>query len=98
VVDNPYYAKKKKGGHFISDKLPPVTYKVSPWPPHLRVSEKEVTVPANGSVALNFEFDSTEVQRPIYESQRDFRIGPATPPNHMLNESDPRVLMDEGKP
>jgi hypothetical protein len=98
VVDNPYYAKTKKGGQFTIDKLPPGTYKVSAWHPHLRVLEKEVTVPANGSVALNFEFDSTEVQRPIYESQRDFRIGPATPPNHMLNESDPRILMDEGKP
>ena len=98
VVDNPYYAKTKRGGEFTIDKLPPGTYKVSAWHPHLKIIEKEVTVPANGSVVLNFEFDSTEVQRPIYESQRDFRIGPATPRSHMLDQSDQRILMDEEKP
>lgn len=98
VVDNPYYAKTKKEGEFIIDKLPPGTYKVTAWHPHLKIIEKEVTVPANGNVVLNFEFDSSEVQRPIYESQRDFRIGPATPHSDMLDKSDERILMDEGKP
>ncbi len=97
VVDNPYYAKTKKDGEFIIDKLPPGTYKVTAWHPHLKIIEKEVTVPANGNVVLNFKFDSAEVQRPIYESQRDFRVGPATPHSDMLNESDERILMDEGK-
>jgi hypothetical protein len=98
VVDNPYYAKTKRGGGFTIDKLPPGTYKVSAWHPHLKMIEKEVTVPANGNIAINFEFDSSEVQRPIYESQRDFRIGPATPHSDMLNKSDERILMDEEKP
>ena len=98
VVDNPYYAKTKKDGAFIIDKLPPGTYKVTAWHPHLKIVEKEVTVPANGNVVLNFEFDSSEVQRPIYETQKEFRIGPATPHNHMLMDSDERILMDEGKP
>jgi len=98
VVDNPYYAKTKKDGAFIIDQLPPGTYKVTAWHPHMKVIEKEVTVPANGNVSLNFEFNSAEVQRPIYESQREFRIGPATPHSHMLDKSDERILMDEGKP
>jgi len=98
VVDNPYYAKTKKDGEFIIDKLPPGTYKVTAWHPHLKIIEKEVTVPANGNVVLNFEFDSAEVQRPIYESQRDFRLGSATPHSHMLDKSDERILMDEGMP
>jgi len=98
VVDNPYHAKTKRGGTFTIDKLPPGTYKVSAWHPHFKVIEKEVTVPAGGKVQLDFEFDSTEVQRPIYESQRIFRVGPATPHSDMLDKSDERILMDEGKP
>src|SRR5262249_10852219 len=94
VVDNPYYAKTKKGGLFMIDNLPPVTYKISAWHPHLKIIAKEVTVQADGKVELNFEFDSSEVQRPIYESQREFRVGPATPHSDMLEESEPRILMD----
>jgi hypothetical protein len=98
VVNNPYYAKTKKGGEFTIDQLPPGTYKVSAWHPHIKIVEKEVTVPAGGKVVLNFEFDSTEVQRPIYESQREFRVAPATPPSHMMDESEPRIFLDEEKP
>ena len=94
-VDNPYYAKTKKGGEYVIDKLPPGTYRVTAWHPHLKVIEKEVSVAANGKVSLDFEFDSAQVQRPIYESQRDFRIGTATPHSHMLSDTDERILMEE---
>jgi len=96
-VDNPYYAKTKSGGEFLIDRLPPGTYQVMAWHPHLKILEKEVTVPANGKVTLDFEFDSGEVQRPIYESQRDFRIGTATPHDHMLMPNDDRILMEDKK-
>jgi hypothetical protein len=98
VVDNPYYAKTKRDGEFVIDRLPPGTYKVSAWHPHLKIVEKEITVPANGKVVLDFEFSSNEVQRPIYESQKDFRIGPATPHSHMLKEGEERILMEEPAP
>jgi hypothetical protein len=94
VVDNPYYAKTKKGGEFTIDNLPPGTYKVSAWHPHLEIMEKEVTVPANGSVRLDFEFNGSDVKRPIYESQREFRIRSATPHSQMLEKGEERIIMD----
>jgi len=97
-VDNPYYAKTKKGGAFLIDQIPPGTYRVIAWHPHMKMIEKEVTVPADGNVNLDFEFQSAEVQRPLYESQRDYRVGTATPHSHMLMDSDERIIMEEGKP
>ena len=33
-----------------------------------------MTVPADGVVPLDFEFDAAQVIRPIYETQKQFRI------------------------
>ncbi|MBI3803138.1 MAG: carboxypeptidase regulatory-like domain-containing protein [Nitrospirae bacterium] len=86
VVDNPYYTNTKKDGEFKIDRLPPGTYKVVAWHPHFKPIEKQITVPANGAVTLNFEFDAGEVKRPIYESQEKFRIGPeALPEEHLMH-------------
>lgn len=84
LVDNPYYAKTRKDGSFRIDQLPPGTYKIVAWHPHLKVVEKEITVPASGTVAVDFEFDSSEVKRPHYESQEKFRIGPEALPHEHL--------------
>lgn len=80
VVDNPYFERTKRDGSFAIDKLPPGTYKVTVWHPHLKVIEKMVTVPPNGTVSLDFEFDATQVVRPIYETQKQFRILPERDP------------------
>ena len=88
VVDNPYYAKTKKEGDFTIDRLPPGTYKITASYPHIKPIEKEITVKANGILNLDFEFDSTQVQRPIYESQKQFRIRPeAHPQDHLMHNS-----------
>ena len=81
IVDNPYFAKTRRGGAFTIDKLPPGTYKVIAWHPHLNPIEKIVTVPPDGEVALNFDFNAREVVRPIYETQEQFRIPPDRDPN-----------------
>ena len=84
VVDNPYYAKTKKGGDFSIDDLAPGTYRVVAWHPHLKPIEQDVTVPANGTVSIAFDFDSRQVVRPQYESQEKFRIGPEAHPHEHL--------------
>jgi hypothetical protein len=84
VVENPYYAKTRRDGTFVIDQLPPGTYKVIAWHPHLKMIEQAVIIPASGTVSLNFEFDSHQVQRPHYESQEKFRIGPEALPHEHL--------------
>ncbi|MFZ5863817.1 MAG: carboxypeptidase-like regulatory domain-containing protein [Nitrospirota bacterium] len=89
VVDNPYYARTKKDGKFTIDGLPPGTYRVTAWHPHLPIVEREVTVPANGTASFNVEFDGARVVRPAYESQERFRIGPEAHPHDNLEECTP---------
>jgi hypothetical protein len=84
AVDNPYYAKTKKDGSFVIDQLPPGTYKVTVWHPHLKPIEQRVTISANGTASLSVEFDGNEVKRPSYESQEKFRIGPEALPHKHL--------------
>jgi len=84
IVDNPYFAKTPKGGNFSIDRLPPGTYRVIAWHPHMTPIEKIVTVPPNGTVSVDFEFDSRQVVRPIYETQEEFRIGPGYHPTEHL--------------
>jgi hypothetical protein len=81
IVDNPYFDKTSRDGTFIIDRIPPGTYKILAWHPHLKPIEKIVTVPADGLVELNFEFDAREVVRPIYETQKQFRISPERDPH-----------------
>ncbi len=80
VVDNPYFARARKGGAFTIENLPPGTYKVTAWHPHMKPIEKQVTIPPNGTVTLDFEFDASQVVRPFYETQAHFRIPPERDP------------------
>jgi hypothetical protein len=80
IVDNPYFAKTGKGGDFTIENLPPGTYRVIAWHPHMKPIEKEVTIPPHGVTTLDFEFDGRQVVRPIYETQTQFRIPPEREP------------------
>ena len=84
MVDNPYYAKTKKDGEFAINDLPPGTYRVVAWHPHLKPIEQEVIVLEHGTVSIAFDFDSRQVVRPSYESQEKFRIGPEAHPHDHL--------------
>ncbi len=81
VADNPYFATARKDGTFTIERLPPGTYLVAAWHPHMDPLVKEVTVPANGSIDIDFELDAAQVVRPIYETQTQFRIPPERDPN-----------------
>lgn len=84
AVDNPYYDKTRKDGEFTIDNIPPGTYRVLAWHPHLAPVEQEVTVEPNGAATLTFEFDGNQVVRPLYESQAKFRVGPEAHPHEHL--------------
>ena len=74
AVDNPYYALTDKNGNFTIDELPPGEYDVIAWRPHFKPIEQRITVKANGTTPLSFEFDASTVKRPHYETQEQFRI------------------------
>ncbi|MFQ5588003.1 MAG: carboxypeptidase-like regulatory domain-containing protein [Nitrospiria bacterium] len=93
VVNNPYYAMSAKDGTYEIDQILPGEYTVSIWHPHYKIYEKKVVVPENGTVKLDFEFDASIVKRPLYESQRRFRMDPATPIDHLLHEGDDRLII-----
>jgi Carboxypeptidase regulatory-like domain len=75
VVDNPYYAITREDGTFSIDGLPPGTYTVTAWHPHMKIASQKIRVPARGVASLKFEFQASEVERPEYEQQEEGRIG-----------------------
>lgn len=68
VVDNPYYAKTKRDGRFVIDKLPAGKYQVMAWHPHFKPITKEIVVLASGAIALDFEFESAGIRPRVFES------------------------------
>ena len=85
MVDNPYYARTKRDGLFTIDALPPGTYKVVAWHPHLKPIEQTVTIRPGETTTVDFAFDAKTVVRPSYESQEKFRIGPEAKPHEHLH-------------
>lgn len=77
AVGNPYFAVTGPDGGFSITDLPPGTYDVVAWHPHMAVQSKQVTVPANGHADLSFEFDSAEVDIPLHDLQTGYRLQPA---------------------
>ena len=75
IVDNPYHSITGEGGGYLIDDIPPGTYTVKAWHAHTKTISKQVTVPANGKITLDFEFESSSVRRPLYELQESGRIG-----------------------
>jgi len=95
VVDNPYYAMTAKDGTYSIDGLLPGVYQVSIWHPHYWVYEQTVSIAENGTARLDFEFDASIIRRPTYESQKNFRMDPATPDEHRLNIGDERLIISD---
>lgn len=56
VVENPYFSISDQEGHFQIDQVPPGKYDLVVWHPVLGIQEQTVTVAANDSITMNFEF------------------------------------------
>ncbi|HET9228790.1 MAG TPA: carboxypeptidase regulatory-like domain-containing protein [Thermoanaerobaculia bacterium] len=56
VLDHPYYAVSGDDGSFAIDKLPPGTYTLEAWHEELGTATQQVTVAANQTVDVNFDF------------------------------------------
>ena len=77
AVGNPYFAITGADGSFTIADLPAGTYDVIAWHPYMEIQAQRITVPANGKVELNFEFDSSEVDIPLHALQIGYRLQPA---------------------
>lgn len=58
AVDNPYYAVTGREGTFAIGDLPPGTYRLKAWHPILGEQEREIVVPAQGTVTQTFTFSN----------------------------------------
>jgi hypothetical protein len=58
VASNPYFAVTGEDGSFSISHLAPGTYTVGAWHESLGEQEMEVTVEANGTAEVNFDFGS----------------------------------------
>ncbi|HUK57123.1 MAG TPA: carboxypeptidase-like regulatory domain-containing protein [Nitrospiria bacterium] len=74
AVGNPYFAVTGADGSFTIPDLPPGTYDVIAWHPYMKVQAQKVTVPADGKVTLNFQFETSEVHIPLYNLQTRYRL------------------------
>jgi plastocyanin len=54
VLENPYFATTDEDGHYRISDVPPGTYKLKAWHERLPADEREITVPTNGDVKVDF--------------------------------------------
>jgi plastocyanin len=54
VLENPYFASTDEDGNYKITDVPPGTYKLKAWHERLPADEKEITVPTNGTIRVDF--------------------------------------------
>jgi plastocyanin len=54
VLENPYFAATDENGHYRISNVPPGTYKLKAWHERLPADEREIIVPTNGEVKVDF--------------------------------------------
>ncbi|HSY74776.1 MAG TPA: carboxypeptidase regulatory-like domain-containing protein [Dongiaceae bacterium] len=54
VLENPYFASTDENGNYKISNVPPGTYKLKAWHERLPADEKEIVVPTNGEVKVDF--------------------------------------------
>jgi plastocyanin len=54
VLENPYFASTDENGNYTITNVPPGKYKLKAWHERLPAAEREITVPTNGEVRVDF--------------------------------------------
>ena len=63
VVPNPYFAMADERGRFVIKDVPPGRYKVRAWHERLPAQTREVEVPADGEVRIDFALGLGELPK-----------------------------------
>jgi hypothetical protein len=87
AVGNPYFAVTGPDGRYRIPDVPPGTYDVIAWHPHLKVQAQQLVVPPSGTVTSSFRFDSAEVDIPLHDLQTSYRLQTALQPHHLVPPS-----------
>jgi len=74
AVGNPYFAVTDAEGDFQIPDVPPGTYYVIAWHPHMKVQAQEVVVNPNETVSMAYTFNSKEVKIPLHDLQMNYRL------------------------
>ena len=80
AVGNPYFAVSGPDGSFQITDIPPGTYAVIAWHPHMKVQAGEVTIAPNGSAQVEFRFDASEVKISLHDLEKGYRLRTALDP------------------
>jgi hypothetical protein len=63
VLDNPYFAVTDAKGKYEIANVPAGTYRLKAWHERLPAQEKEIIVPSNGEVKVDFTLGITNLPK-----------------------------------
>jgi hypothetical protein len=76
VADNPYYAITSEDGQFEISDIPPGMYSLTVWHAGMKkYLDREVTIEPNGTLSVNFEYQSPVGRRSVHEIQENPHFG-----------------------
>ncbi|MFQ5542847.1 MAG: carboxypeptidase-like regulatory domain-containing protein [Nitrospiria bacterium] len=84
AVGNPYFTVTDSSGRFDISSIPPGTYYILAWHPHMEVQAQEVTIRPHESTEINYTFDASEVHIPLHDLQMSYRLETWLQPHHLV--------------
>lgn len=84
ALGNPYFAVTGEDGSFRIDEIPPGTYDVIAWHPHLEIQARRVSVRAGEKTTLDHRFDVSGVEIPLHDLQTGYRFKPVLQPSQVV--------------